>query len=498
MKGVWKLLTIFMFTAALLAQYSIAAEQQPAATTPSPAVSTDSGRSYDDFRDWFHNPTDWLSMGADYRFRWVNGWNLDTLNSDATRRNSGWNFLRNRMRWWTKTKINDDMDFNLKLTWEFRSWDGPERKSQQVDFDEIMFDQFNLTVRNLFDAPLTMVAGRQDIFLGEGWLICDANPLDGSRTAFFDALRFTYKPNDNVSLDMIYIENRASQDAYLKPINDRHRQGTEQDERAIIIYLTDKSRSNMNLEGYFIYKNDNPINYNPTDPHDIWPAFRSPAYWSRKAEIYTIGGAMSGKIADSEHWKYRMEGAFQVGRKETLTGCGLKMQDLQAFGTVDRIEYHFNDAKKNKLRGSFEFLSGDDPDTSKNEAFDPLWGEWPRVSEILSYSYNLETMIGEVTNLYRLGLGHSIQLTEKLSMDTDYHMLWADENTVGGTAHSSGLAWSQNSRFRGHLGTMWFKYQFTKQFKGHILLEYFSPGNYYESSSRDAAYFARLNLEYTF
>lgn len=515
-RGTWRLLGIFVIAVALCTFVTAeekavqgTAANQTTTTTPPPEPAAGSS-GLEEFRDWFHNPAPWLEMGADLRARWTYGWNLDTLNDDATNRSGGYNWYQNRMRWWMKFKINEDMDFNLKYTWEFRIWDEPERKNGNgssverrttgPDFSEIVWDQFNLTVRNLGGMPLTMVVGRQDIRLGEGWLIADATPCDAARTAYFDALRFTYAipDKDKTTLDLIYVENRAAEDWYLHPINDRKRVITQQDERAVIVYYTDKSRPSLNLEGYFILKIDNPINY----PMPATPTGNDklPPYWSKRANIYTLGGALSGALAGSEHWKYRAEGAVQIGKKEGLDPITLArtgMHNLIAFGTIDKLEYHFNDAKKNKLRGSFEYLSGDDPSTGKDEAFDPLWGEWPRNSEVLCYVYNLETMLGEVTNLYRLGFGHSIQLTEKIAMDTDVHWLWADENTRKGYTHSSGLGFS-NGSYRGTLATWQLKCNLTKNLTGHILLEYFQPGNYYVSGSRDAAYFARINADYTF
>jgi hypothetical protein len=517
-KGVWRLLLIISILISATTIISFAAtEQQPAATqkpdtppaaAPAPAQSDSSGGGLDKFRDWFHNPAPWLEMGADLRVRYTYGWNLDTLNSGARHRDTSWNWFQNRMRWSLKFKLTDDIDFNIRYAWEYRVWDTPERKNGNgtpterrvhgTDFSEIVWDQFNLTVRNLGGMPLTMVAGRQDIRLGEGWLIADATPLDAARTSYFDALRLTYliPSMEKTSLDLIYIENRAAENKYLKPFNDRHRFGTEQDERAVIVYLTDKSRPSMNLEAYFIFKNDNPVNSHfpmvtPTGNDAV------PPYWSKKARIYTFGGALSGSVFGSEHWKYRAEGAIQTGKKQTQQE-GTALHNLMAFGTVDKIEYHFNDAKKNKVRGTFEFLSGDNPGTGKNEAFDPLWGEWPRISETLCYTYNLETMVGEVTNLWRLGLGHSIQLTEKMSMDTDVYWLWANENTEKNRPHPGVLVFDDQAKYRGTLGTWCLNYAITKNLKGHLLLEYFQPGSYYAASNRDHAYFARVNLDYTF
>jgi hypothetical protein len=485
MRGIWRVLAILIVLST--ASNLFAAEAPPATSTQS------SSTSFEDFRDWFHNPTDWLSMGADIRWRYIYGVNLDTLNDDARNRDSVWNFTRNRVRYWTKTKLSDNVDFNLRWVWEFRTWDEPARKDKNVNFDEVVWDHFNLTVRNLFDMPLTMVAGRQDIILGKGWLVLEGTPLDGSRTIYMDALRFTYDvPDRDTKIDMIYVYQRADADAWLKPMNDLNRHVTTQDEHGFILYVTDKTHPKLQLEGYFIYKNDNPLNTAVKDRPDPWPG-----YWSKKAEIYTLGGAISGPVADSEHWKFRSEGAVQFGKKQTQQ-MGSEMHDLQAFGTVHRLEYHFNDEKKNVLRGTFEYLSGDDPDNDKNTAFDPLWGEWPQFSELYIYTYLLETMIGETTNLFRLSVGHTMQLTEKIQMDTDYHLLWADENTEKNRPHADVIEFSNSGKFRGQLATWWLKYQITKNLKGHLNVEYFMPGGYYRGESSDNALWTRVNLEYTF
>jgi hypothetical protein len=434
--------------------------------------------------------------------RYTYGWNLDTLKDHPTNgRDSKWSWYQQRMRWNMKFKLNEDMDFNLRYTWEFRSWGNPRGtpggKDLNTDFDEIVWDQFNLVVRNFGNMPLTMTIGRQDIRLGDGWLVFDGTPLDAARTIYMDALRFTYQiPDRDTTLDLIYIENRAAEDAYLKPINSRHKEVTEQDERGVILYLTDKTNPNMNLEGYFIYKNDNPVD----TPSTSLPA-GFPAVYSKKANIYTIGGALSGKLAGSEHWKYRTEGAVQFGRKEGVNWpagtAHTGMHKMLAFGTINKLEYNFNDARKNRVRGVFEYRSGDKQGTGKVESFDPLWGEYPQFSEISCYIYSPETMIGEVTNLYRLGFGHSMQLTEKIAMDTDIHLLWADENTRDGYTGGTGFGIS-NGSYRGTLTTWQLKYVLSKNLNGHLLLEHFQPGDYYASGSRDPVFFARVNVDYTF
>jgi hypothetical protein len=437
-----------------------------------------------EFLDWFHNPAPWMEMTLDLRLRHVSARNMDTLDDETNnRRGNKWIYQRYRMRWGQKLKLNPDIDFNSRLIWEMRTWNEPKRKPQSTDFDEILFDRFNFTMRNMFDAPLTGVFGRQDIILGKGWLVLDGTPLDGSRTIFMDAARLTYDMEEcDTKVDMIYIDQGATSDRWLKPINDRDRHFTEQDEYGAIVYVTNKSLTDTQVEGYFMYKNDNPVNSSADD----FPN----AVWSRDAEIFTLGGAVQGDI--DKAWDYRVEGAFQTGDRNG--------RDLRAFGSKADLRYKFCDPKQNSLHVVYEFLSGDDPSTTnRDEQFDPLWGEWPQWSELYVYTYSRETMIGETTNLHRLGFGHSFKPAPKWQLLTDYNLLWADENTRRGAAPAAdGFAFSDNGKFRGQLLTMWLKYSCCKQVNAHFLTEYLIPGNYYQHGTRDHAFFIRFNVEYVF
>jgi len=445
------------------------------------------GGAWSQFYDTLHNPMPGLEMGLDHRFRTVYGENIDTLNHHN--RNSRFDYQRYRTRWWTKWGLGEDVDFNTRLTWEFRTWDDPPRKPQDTDLDEALFDHFNVVWRNMFGLPLTGKVGRQDVILGVGWLVLDGTPLDGSRTIFMDAARFTYDwEESNTKLDMIYVDNAAESDRWLQPISDEDRALTEQDERGLILYLTNKSIEKTQLEAFFMYKNDNPI-----DPQVDNLSPGTQANWSRKAEIFTFGGAVSG--TPTEHWKYRVEGAFQTGEKQSrptdpLAGA---MQDLEAYGGLANLEYLFNDELQNSVHIGGEYASGDDASSNDNEQFDLLWAEWPRWSELYIYTYTHETMIAESTNLIRLNVGHKFKPHKQWEIKTDYHALWADED---------GRSWSgvlnYDGRFRGQLITCWAKYNFNKHIKGHLLGEYFFPGSYYASSNDDEALFLRFNLEYTF
>jgi hypothetical protein len=479
-----KIILVFVFLlAGLLVAAQVQAAETPASAPPASAQPT----------DWFHNPAPWLEMGADVRFREHYGWNWTGLDSSAQydgKFNNAFHFERYRSRWWTKSKLDENTTFNTRLTWEFRTWDEPESRAQSTDFDEIIIDNLNLSMKNFLDLPVTATIGRQDLFLGQGWLVADGTPLDGSRTFYYDAARFTFDLGEKTKLDAIYIRNMPNSDWWLKPINDRDKYVTQEEEQGAILYLTDKSTPTQ-LEAYFMYKNNNPVDPIAGKAFTYTPA--AVRAFSKKAEIYTFGGAVSGAINDN--WGYRVEGAVQTGTSaspSTLVTANDHTQPLLAFGQKSTLEYSFKDDIDNKLHVTYEYLSGDDPDTKRVTSFNPLWGQWPQWSELYQpYVTSMED--GLVSNLHRLDFGHKFKPNKQWEILTDWNLLWADENTYNGNARFTG-----DGNFRGHLLTCWAKYNFTKQLKGNLVGEYMVPGNYYSNANNDDALYFHFTVEYTF
>jgi hypothetical protein len=492
-------------------------KEEPKAAAPAPAPAQHEELFWPELWQTLHNPTPWLNMGLDFRFRFVGGENWQTLNDDARNAQGekidDYLFQRYRTRWWTKWTLNEDVTFNTRLVWEFRTWEQPEGKGQianpafpgypgepLTDFegDEALLDWFNLNIRNIGGLPLSATLGRQDMIFGVGWLVLDASPLDGSRTiGLFDAARFTYDWADaSTKVDAVYVHVQPTYEGLFHPINDQDRGITEQEENGAILYLTNTAWKPVQLEGYFIYVHDDPIDQQYSN---------FPAGWSRKADIYTVGAAVSGTQGD--HWKYRAEAALQKGdRTANVTGPAFievgalgPERDLQAYGTLSTLEYQFKDAHNNATHLTYEYDSGDDPSTGEDEQFDLLWGEWPRWSELMIYTWANETQVASTTNLHRINIGHRLNLNKQWTLTADYHALWADQNTPPTKSGPTGINTSATDRFRGHLLTSWLRYKFSDQLSGHFLAEYFINGHsYYVAPSDDNAYFLRFNLEYIF
>ena len=458
-----------------------------------------------DFMDKFHNPMEGVTMGLDVRLREVYARNIISLNESygddagAPFTAGNWNnyhWQRYRTRWSTKWAIDEDIDFNTRLTWEFwghvapdQSWFDGFFNEKSYDFDEAIFDHMNIQIRNAFDMPLTLTIGRQDIILGTGWLVLDGTPADGSRTIFFDAIRATYDLSETSRMDLIYIQQYDDEAKWLKPFNhgaveDRRHLTQLQDERAAIVYWHNKLNDIHNNELYYIYKNEE---------NSDWA--KSNGRKGNDSDIHTIGTRFFGNLDDN--WSYSSEIAKQWGDRSG--------NSLSAMGSNNKLAYAFNNDVKQEIHFGYEYMSGDDPDTSGDEQFDSLWGDWPqsqRGGDLQAYMWAFEgDGLGNVTNLHRFGIGHSFKPAKDWTLLTDYNALWADENTYGDTGPTGpagALNYSGSGSFRGHMLTGLLTYQCCKNFRTQFLLDYFIPGGYYDDPSTDDAMFARVNMEWTF
>jgi len=425
--------------------------------------------------EWFadsRKPVDWLTWGADLRLRDEYFNNAITLNKEVPAHE--WHFQRYRPRIWSTITPVQDLDFNSRLTWEFRNWCLPKgirgtslEDRRSMEWDEALFDTLNVKWSNMLDRPATLTVGRQDIILDDGWLVLEGTPLDGSRTIFFDAARLNYNfEQAKTVVDLIYIEQSANTDQWIEPFNDQERLVVEQDQRGAILHVANKSLEKTELDGYFIFQKNLAENY----------------VGGVESNIYAFGGRIAGAMDD--HWKYRAELAQELGHKN--------YEDLCALGFNSRLSYFVNDKLNNNFRLAYEFLSGDDPDTDTIEEFDPLWGRWPQWSDLIVYTYAPETRIAYVTNLHRLGAGWSFNPTKKLEMCTDYHLLFADENTRAGQA-----GYTNSGDFRGQLVTAQLRYTINPHIKGHLTGDLFCPGNYYDATKNDTAVYLRYELVFT-
>ena len=397
--------------------------------------------------------------GMDFRWRLRRDENrkMDDTESSADR------FLqRYRVRVWTSLHLAENMDLNFRIVGEPRYYHRPDM-DQQWARDEFVINRLNLTFRDFMELPLDLVLGRQDLHFGDGWLVCEGTPLDGSLTTMFDAIRTTWQVGDeNTTLDLVYLDNKADSAKRLKPINDQDTDYAEQDESGTIVYLSNKTEY-AQLDGYFIHKHDS----NRTSAKGV------------EGDTYTVGASYEKDLDDN--WQFRGEVAPQFGRRNK--------KDLRAFGTNNRISYNFNDEKKNSIYLIYQYMSGDeDPD----KYFDMLWGRDPQWTSL--YDSGIAPLdsgrSGQIGNLHRINLGWAFNPLEKVTAETNYHLLFADKTPAAGG--SNGL--STSGKLRGHLLGEQITIMQNENIRHRLKAEFFLPGSFYDSTRNETAMLFRYEF----
>ena len=136
----------------------------------------------------------------------------------------------------------------------------PYKGHSGLDWTEGIFDGLNVQWRNILKQPATLTVGRQDILLGDGWLVAEGTPYDGSWTAYLDSARLSYElKNQHTVFEAIGIIQDAYDDGWLPTINNQNRIETEQNEKGAIFSVANTSLRAANLTGYFIYKHDDRV-----------------------------------------------------------------------------------------------------------------------------------------------------------------------------------------------------------------------------------------------
>ena len=437
------------------------------AVTWSAALAQDavSSNGIGDFIKESKEPVPWLKWGADLRLREIWDNNDVTLSKNAPGHERHWQ--RYRLRLWTTVTPVKDVDINVRWVFEPRHYCKPDAVSVWQR-QELIFDKLNVAWKNPFDLPTTVKVGRQDIKLGDGWLVYEGTPTDGSRSIYFDAVRLTTELKDwKTTVDTIYIDQKSQPDRHLPVICDKDVRVTEQDEHGFILYAANKSLEKTQIDAYYIFKADR-------NNHRVGT--------SRDQDIHTFGARGVHKFSDN--LKGMAEFAEQLGHREGADVC--------AFSANSRLTYSLNDAISNSFRLDYEYASGDDPGTATNEQFDPVWGRWWRLSDIITYAYARETRYTDPTNFHRVGGGWSCKPHKKLGLSVDYNLFFTDQNTLGGTP-----GFSESGCFRGQLLATKLTYKFNEHVKGHLSGQLFAPGDYYDDSRNDVAIFARYELVFS-
>ena len=196
--------------------------------------------------------------------------------------------------------------------------------------DQIDFHQAYLQLEHVFDQPISLKLGRQEIIYGGQRLI--------------GAVGW-----DNVGRSFDAATIRIGGDAYVDLFNAKLSERGTLDRNLFGVYGHAESPTGVVWEPYLLFEHDK-----NSLPDNVKRA--------------TFGLYATGLFtgASGHGFRYTMEGALQAGE--------LRGQDLLAFLGTGSVSYLSRSWRKHEVTVGFDFLSGDDdPSDTDNKAFDTLF-----------------------------------------------------------------------------------------------------------------------------
>jgi hypothetical protein len=343
----------------------------------------------------------------------------------------------------------DSLLLVCKITNEFRYYFAPD--DREFTIHEFFFDQLYAKAVNPFGFPGSLTIGRQDMRFGEGFVVMDGGPLDGSRSAYFNGARLDYQISPQNTLSLFYMYQSPT-DRMLPVINEQEQKMVEQPEEGYSLYFSG-SLGSLRYEPYYIHKN-----------------IYETATIKEESSIETLG--LRALIPLTGGLEFTGEAASQWGAKGD--------NDRVAFGGYFHLDYKTGESfplpELITLGGIY--LTGDDPDTAEWEAWDPLFSRWPKWSESLIYAFIKESKVAYWSNFKSLYATIRIQVWSDANLNLTYHFLGADEPAPSGVAFPGGTGTNRGNLFIARLN-----FKLLPELSGHMVWEHLTPGDFYSAGA---------------
>jgi hypothetical protein len=401
-----------------------------------------------------------IEYGVEQRVR-TEDWNniLDYTNKIDDEREQ----IRYRTRAWLKLPVTSTVDFFVGMEQETN-----QKLGKDNAFDEAIFENLYLDFKKVFVKGLSLRVGRQNITRGEGFLLFEGSPGDGSRGIYYNAVNLAYEFKKS-RIEAIGILNPKF-DRMLPVINSCNKPLQDWDDQAVGLYYTGHDLKRTGIEAYYFYKKEVKDYLAPTNPQ-----------FQPDRHVSTAGGRIVQQL--DKEWSATGEFAAQWGAQH-----GGK--DIRAWGGYGYLKRTFAHPKKPYFQLGYWAFSGDDPKSNRIGGFDPLFSRWPKWSELYIYSQVKEQGVGywTNTNLWQAEAGFAPD--KRSTLRATYYKMGAYYPFAGDSRIFAG------GLNRGSLFETRFDYAFNRHIKGHALYEGLLPGSYY--TAKNFAYFVRFEMTYNF
>lgn len=341
---------------------------------------------------------------------------------------------------WTRYEhcllLNVKADFSDSVTafvefYDFSIW-GEDTRSDYLtgadsrgdSADDVMLNQGYVEIRDLFGAPLKLRVGRQALKFGKGFLVSDM--LTPSQYSTHDAVRLTWTPADNTSIDF-----------FASKLADRYETEQDGDTDFYGVYGTYTGWEPLTMSAYWFFLRDaSHVENTALSPIGEWFEGLRDLDDYGATRLHTFGTNLFGK---SGGFDYSLELAYQFGDAEHLGATFIPVTGLYGdqdaeygnWGAEAIIGYTFTEAKwqpRPYVLGLY-FQGHDERDISFGEWLNPFYKpdastSFNRLFSDLNYMPVINDN-GWLSNVAQVQLGLELQATEKVRLHAHVAKDWA-------------------------------------------------------------------------
>jgi hypothetical protein len=376
---------------------------------------------------------------------------------------------RFRTRAWASMTIGRGLDVQASLANESRKTTSP---STPFGWDETVIDTLALGVSA--GAHWSFRAGRQNLTRGDGFVIADGSPLDGSRTYYLNAVDAAWASKTS-RVEVLAISD-PHHDRYLPVFHEAAapKPLIEWNETAVGVYAT-RAQTHGSLDGYVFRKCES------GDPRASGSRLYQP-----DRRITLAGGRL---VRTWPHgWSVTGELAAEWGRQSADGAGGVPARAIRAWGGHGRVKRTFAAFMGPSIAIGWIAASGDDPATPRLEGWDPMFARWPRYGEVMPVSYASEVGPAYFTNTRMWEVEAHLTPRRDVDVRASYYRIGAFHPVTGepslfGQGTQRGGVWQAKAEWSA-----------SPHWKSHVLYEHYGPGTFF--AGRDSAHFIRLEASY--
>ena len=410
-----------------------------------------------------------VKAGADVRLRYDLTDNLPNAKRGESDYSS---YARVRLRPWIGANYSDYGLF-LRLADEFRYYNRPRSNSRKQRWPDVLFiDNLYLTAKDL-PGSIDVKAGRQDMSFGAKRIISDGTGGDGSRSAYFDAVRLTWHADDRRTLDAFALY-QAKED-WLPTLGKEHANGKKphdyditgygQDEFGAGLYWQDRASKDFGYDAYYVAKGER---------RGKDSKYRKEG---RLTDTHTFGVRLLPRFTDTLSGEVELAG--QVGSHDLVAGQGYA-----------GLTYAPKAGFKPKLTGACWILSGDSKGDRGEHAWHAVFNRETGLGESVAPMYNKY----DYTNLIYPHLAFGCNIASFSSIKTQVGPMFTAVREDDAGSFRGAYAQVKYTVSPAKLLGIDLLHGGKLAFQG----EYFGKGDYFRDGSDHQAFFGRVELAWNF